>query len=490
MQGEDARPFTPRRRRGMLSRQWEVRLVKRGMKDEIVERFARHINRGQVGYLRAGHLDVIETERHGAGFVDLSSERSMLDCFTSAGCFNVGRSNARIRSALQEGLKEYGLGEPGDDSKPKRAVRKRLAKLAPGDIDGVILAAGGGDAVDMAIKLARAATGRSQIMSTHLAYHGHTGFALSANGKAHYREYAEPLMPGFSFVPFGDLEAMRRVAGQNTAAILIEPVQGEAGIFIGTASYLQGLRQLSDELGCLLIFDEIQTGFGRTGKFFACEHSGVVPDLMTVAKSMGGGLYPSAALLYRKLPAVVDFLGEHPDFHPTTGGADLGCVVSLAVMDSIEEEGLCQRAEVLGARLRGALEELKGEYPRIIKEVRGLGLMVGIEYIHEFLGPMMSDALARNGIFAAYSGNAPQVMRFMPPPAMSDEEMERLIAGIRAAVADMQTLLPVAMPAARIPVLRKLLNDERVQTRLFGALRTTEDILGRLPLSLLRRRKS
>ncbi len=463
--------------------------MKRERKDEIVERFARHINRGQVGYLRAGHLDVIETDRHGAGFVDLSSERPMLDCFTSAGCFNVGRSNRRIRSALQEGLEEYGLGEPGDDSVPKRAVRKRLAKLAPGDLDGVLLAAGGGDAVDMAIKLARAATGRPQVLATHLAYHGHTGFALSANGKAHYREYAEPLMPGFSFAPFGDLEAMRRSAGQNTAAILVEPVQGEAGIFVGTASYLRGLRQLCDELGCLLIFDEIQTGFGRTGKFFACEHSGVVPDLMTVAKSMGGGLYPNAALLYRELPALVDFLTENPDFHPTTGGADLGCVVTLAVMDTIEEEGLCQRAEVLGGRLRKALNSIRDSYPKIIKEVRGIGLMVGIEYIHEFLGPMMSDGLARHGVFAAYSGNAPQVMRFMPPPAMSDEDMDRLIAALRAAVADMQTLLPVALPAARFPVLRRLLNDERIQTRLFGALRTSEDLISRLPLPFLRRRK-
>jgi len=460
-----------------------------GKRKKIVERFARHINRGQVGYLRAGHLDVVESQRHGAGFVDLFSQRPMLDCFTSAGCFNVGRSNERIRAALRTGLAKYGLGEPGDDSPPKRKLRKKLAQLAPGDLDGVLLAAGGGDAVDMAIKLARATSGRPQIISTHLAYHGHTGFALSANGKAHYREYAEPLMPGFSFVPFGDLDAMRRVVGQNTAAILVEPVQGEAGIFIGTASYLQGLRQICDELGCLLIFDEIQTGFGRTGKFFACEHADVVPDIMTVAKSMGGGLYPNAALLYRELPSVVGFLADNPDFHPTTGGSDLGSIVSLAVIETIIEEGLCARAAVLGVELRRALEALKADYPKVIKEVRGLGLMVGIEYIHEFLGPMMSDALARHGVFAAYSGNAPQVMRFMPPPAMSDDDMERLLVAVRAAVADMQTLLPVALPAARIPVLRKLLNDERVQTRLFGAMRTTEELIGRLPFPFLRGRR-
>lgn len=461
----------------------------RESKQAIVERFARHINRGQVEYLRAGHLDVIESERSGAGFVDLFTHRRILDCFTSAGCFNVGRGNQRIRAALRDGLRQYTLGEPGCDSPPRLALRKRLALVAPGDLTGVLLAAGGGDAIDMAIKLARASTGRPQVVATHLAYHGHTGFALSANGKAHYRAYAEPLMPGFSFVPFNDLASMRRVAGQNTAAILVEPVQGEAGIYVGTPDYLRGLRQLSDELGCLLIFDEIQSGFGRTGRFFACEHAGVVPDLMTIAKSMGGGLYPNAALLYRELPAITDFLSANPDFHPTTGGADLGCLVSLAVIDAIEEDGLCARAEVLGTRLRSELAELRTTYPEIIKEVRGVGLMVGIEYIHEFLGPMMSDALARHGVFAAYSGNAPQVMRFMPPPAMTDLDMDGLLAAIRSAVADMQTLLPVALPAARIPILRRLLNDERVQTRLFGALRTTEDLLARLPRPFRRREK-
>jgi putrescine aminotransferase len=449
-------------------------------REEVIRRFARHVNRGQVAYLRAGHLDVLETHRRGAGFVDGATGRPMLDCFTSAGCFNVGRGNGAVRAALLDALGRYDMGTPGLDSEPKRKLRERLAALAPGDLDGVLLAAGGGDAVDMALKLARAVTGRPGVLSTVKAYHGHTGFGLSANGKAHYRDYAEPLIPGFRFAPFNDLDAARRLVDHNTAAILVEPVQGEAGIFPGTDGYLRGLRQLADERGCLLIFDEIQTGLGRTGRLFACEHSGVVPDLMTLAKSLGGGLYPNAALLYRRLPAIEAFLAEG-EFHPTTGGTDLGCAVSLAVLDFITEERLWERAESLGRRLREALETLRTEHPRIIREVRGIGLMIGIEYIHEFLGPMMSDALARNRVFAAYSGNAPQVMRFMPPLTLTDDELDQLIAAIRAAVADMQTLLPVALPAARIRPLRRLLNNEKVQTGLFGALRTVEDWVGRLP---------
>lgn len=448
--------------------------------ERTVALFERHINRGQVKYLRAGHLDVIETLRTGVQFTDPGSGRRMYDCFTSAGCFNVGRHNPVVMRALDEALDTFDMGSYHLLSRPKLELAARLTKLAPGDLNGVLFAAGGGDAVDCALKLARGATGRKGIVATVKAYHGHTGFALSANGKAHYRHYCEPLMPCFAFVPYNDLAAMRGAVTEETAAVIIEPVQGEAGIFPATPEYLAGLRQLCDERGALLVFDEIQTGFGRTGKMFACEHAGVVPDIMTVAKSLGGALYPNAAMLYRKTPAIERFLDAHPDFHPTyTGGSDIGCCVSLRVIDYIEENRLWENAERMGQILKGALTQLREENPGIIREVRGLGLMVGIEYCHEFMGPMMSDALAKHGVFAAYSGNAPQVMRFMAPITVNEAEMGDIVSAIRAAVADMKTLLPVALLAAKVPPILKLLNDERVQTTVFGAIRRVEDLFSR-----------
>ncbi len=450
----------------------------------VVERFSRHVNRGQVAYLRAGHLDVLETARRGIGFVDGFSGQKMVDAFTSAGCFNVGRGNPRIRAAVEEALKTWDCGTPGLDSAPRQALRARLAEIAPGDLDQVLLCAGGGDAVDAAIKLARAATGRMEILSTVKAYHGHTGLALSANGKPHYRDYCEPLSPGVRFVPFGDLPAARRQVSENTAAVLVEPVQGEAGIFPAPPGYIEGLRELCDATGALLILDEIQTGFGRTGRLFACEHSGVIPDLMTLAKSLGGGAFPSAALLWRDVEPLAAFTREIPNFHRTTGGGEVACLTSLAVIDEITEGRLWERAASRGAELRDGLEELRRAHPKIIKEVRGIGLMLGIEYIHEFLGPLMSDGLARRGVFAAYSGNAPQVMRFMVPLTVTQDEIGVLLDAIRGAVEDMGRILPVALPAARIPPLLRLLNNERVQTRLFGALRSLEDGATRL----LRRR--
>jgi len=445
-------------------------------KASLVARFSRYLNRGQMKYLRAGHLDVVETDREGVGFRDAASGRRMYDCFTAAGCFNVSRHNPSVMDALDAALNDLDMGAFHMVSPAKLALAAKLAALAPGDLNQVLFAAGGGDAIDCAIKLARGATGRSEIVATVKAYHGHTGFALSANGKAHYRHYCEPLMPDFTFVPFNDLGAMRARVSDRTAAVLLEPVQGEAGIFPAGAAYLEGVRNLCDQQGVLLIFDEIQTGFGRTGRLFASEHANVVPDIMTVAKSLGGGLYPMAAAVYRPVPVLTDFVDRNPLFHETWGGGtDLGCRVALRVLEYIEETRLWENAARRGARLKQDLEDLRDENPRIVRAVRGLGLMVGIEYVHEFMGPMMSDALARHGVFAAYSGNAPQVMRFMVPITVSEAELEEVIAAIRESVRDMMTLLPAALLAVRVPGVLRLLNNERAQMALFGLLRSIEE---------------
>jgi len=455
--------------------------VTREEKRRIVELFSRHINRGQVQYLKAGHLDVLESRRRGTGFTDPETGFEMIDCFPSARCFNVGRSNQDLLKSLDEALDMLDMGEHTMVSPYKVAFARALTEIAPGGLDHVITVSGGGDAVDGAIKLARGATGRRGVISTVKAYHGHTGFALSANGKAHYRSYCEPLMPDFHFVPFNDPGAMKLKAGPDIAAIIIEPVQGEAGIYVADDDYLRELRAICDRHGIMLIFDEVQTGFCRTGRIFACEHSGVTPDIMAVAKSMGGGVYPNGAILYRGRPELMKFINANPGFHRSvSGGSDLGCFVSLKVIEFIKKNRLWENARRMGELLKKELEAVREENPGIIKEVRGIGLMIGIEYIHEFMGPMMSDALAKNGVFAAYSGNAPQVMRFMPPLTIREEEITRLMLAVHRSVDSMKTLLPLALPAAKIPFVLKLLNSERVQTVLFNWIRSLEDLYLRL----------
>jgi acetylornithine/succinyldiaminopimelate/putrescine aminotransferase len=454
-------------------------VLSRGDKNAIERAFGRHINDGQVRYLKAGHLDVLESRRAGIRFVDPATGRVMVDAFTSAGCFNVGRNNPMVVAALEEALETLDLGTASFASEHRLALAEKLVEIAPGDLSRVIFAAGGGDAVDAAVKLARGATGRPEVVSTVKAYHGHTGFALSANGKPHYRRHFEPLMSGFRFVPFGDIEAMRGAVTDRTAAILLEPVQGEAGIFPASRAYLEEARALCDRHGTLLLFDEVQTGFGRTGKMFACEHAGVSPDVMMVAKALGGGLFPNAAVLHSDREPIHSFVEAHPDFHDSVvGGSDLGCFVSLRVIETIQQQDLCGNAQRMGDRLRDALHTIRQENPSIIREVRGIGLMVGLEYIHEFLGPMMCDALAKRGLFAVYSGNAPQVMRFMLPITIAADDLDHVIHAVRAAVQDMRRLLPAALLAAKLPFGLRLLDSERVQTALFGAFRKLEDLAG------------
>jgi len=444
----------------------------------VEERFARHLNRGQRDYLRAGHLDVIEGRRSGIGFVDPRTGRRYIDCFTSAGCFNLGRRDpdvvAAVERAVDDGLDVGTVFLPSPD---RVRLAERLVELAPGDLDSVRFSAGGGEAIDAALRMARGATGRPQIVAMERGYHGHVGLALSANGKAHYRRPFEPLAPGFAFVPLNDLAALEAVVSPNTAAVIIEPVQGEAGIHVADDDYLRAVRDLCDRIGALLILDEIQTGFGRTGRLFAAEHSGVVPDVMTVAKSLGGSLYPVAATLYRGEGPIGPYLASRPWFsRSAVAGSDIGCRVAVTVLDEMVARRLWENAEEQGRRLLDALRRLREEYPRIIVDVRGRGLMVGVEYVHEFMGPFMSDALSRRGVFAAYSGNAPQVMRFMPPLGITEGEMDEVIDAVGSAVASVHRLSSLALPATAVPGVLDLLNDESVQTRLFGLSREVEDM--------------
>ena len=267
-------------------------------------------------------------------------------------------------------------------------------------------------------------------------YHGHTGFALSATGRNAYRDPFEPLIPGFEFVPYGDLGALEAALDETTAAVILEPVQGEGGIVVPPPDYLRGARVACDRVGALLILDEIQTGFGRTGTWFACEHFGVVPDIMTVAKSLGGSIVPISAAIYTE--ELREFLIPNPFIHLSTfGGSDLACAVALAVIAEIEATGLVEHASQMGVRLVAGLHRIKEAHPEVIAEVRHLGLMTGLKYTEDGYGVRMSHQLSRHGVLAIYSGNEPSVMRLMPSLVITAEEIDFLLEAIDAAVTDL-----------------------------------------------------
>jgi acetylornithine/succinyldiaminopimelate/putrescine aminotransferase len=342
---------------------------------------------------------------------------------------NAGRRNPDIIETLKKALDTYDIGVFLLFSKPKADLAKKLAEITPGDLKCTIFGVGGGEAIDAAIKLARGYTMKKEIIYADKAYHGHTGFALSAIGRDAYKEPFKPLIPGFKKVPFGDIDAIKKAITDDTAAIIFEPIQGEGGINIPPDEYLPAVRKICDDREILLILDEIQTGFGRTGKMFASEHWGVVPDIMTVAKSLGGGIYPISATIYKE--EIQDFFIPHPFIHLSTfGGSDLGCIVGLAVIDYIQKHNLADHAEKMGKRFRAGFDALLKEYPTLLLEVRQKGLMMGLQYTNESIGPRMTKKLADRGVIAVYTGNDPSICRLMPPLVITPEEVDTVLNAI------------------------------------------------------------
>jgi len=405
------------------------------IKEQAMADFAEFINPMKVRTMKAAKLDIIEQRREGACVWDITGKK-YIDCQTGSGIMNVGRHNPEIVAKLKEALDTYDIGVFLLCSKQKADLARKLAEIAPGDLKCTIFGVGGGEANDAAIKIARGYTMKTGIISTERAYHGHTGFALSAIGRAAYKEPFEPLMPGFETVPFGDIEAMRAAVTDDTAAILLEPIQGEGGIHIPPDDYLPAIRKLCDEREILLILDEIQTGMARTGKMFASEHWGVVPDIMTVAKSLGGGVYPISATIFKE--EIQDFFVPHPFIHLSTfGGSDLGCIVGLAVIDYIQKNDLAGHADKMGRRFRGGFDRLLKQYPDLLLEVRQKGLMMGLQYTNESIGPRMSRKMADRGVIAVYTGNDPSICRLMPPLVISADEVDTVLGALEESMKEL-----------------------------------------------------
>ena len=392
------------------------------VKEQALADFAEFINPMKVRTMKAAGLDIIEQRRDGASVWDVTGKK-YIDCQTGSGIMNVGRHNREIVEKLKEALDTYDIGVFLLCSKQKADLAKKLAEITPGDLECTIFGVGGGEANDAAIKIARGYTMKTEIIYAERAYHGHTGFALSAIGRAAYKTPFEPLMPGFKMVPFGDIDAIRRAVTDDTAAIILEPIQGEGGIHIPPDDYLPEVRKLCDGKEILLILDEIQTGLARTGKMFACEHWGVVPDIMTLAKSLGGGIYPISATIFKR--EIQDFFVPHPFIHLSTfGGSDLGCIVGLAAIEYIEKNNLADQAEKMGKRFRAGFDRLLNDFPNLLLEVRQKGLMMGLQYTNESIGPRMTRKMADRGVIAVYTGNDPSICRLMPPLVITPDEVD------------------------------------------------------------------
>ena len=341
--------------------------------------------------------------------------RAYIDCVGGHGVANVGHAHPAVIQAVTEQAQRL-VGCPNGFYNDQRArLLAELARIAPPGLERGFLCNSGTEAVEAALKFARLGTGRSKVVAAMRGFHGRTFGALSATWHRVYREPFEPLVPGFAFVPYNQLDRMAQAVDEGTAAVILEMVQGEGGVIPGDPEYLRGVEALCQERGALFIADEVQTGFGRTGRMFACQHHNLQPDLMCVAKSIAGGLPMGAVLIGPRV-------GELPKkTHGSTfGGNPLACAAALATIHIIESEHLLQRAAELGARLITGLRDIPSP---LIREVRGLGLMVGVE-LKGKSGPYLAK-LAERGVLALAAGAT--VMRFLPPLVISGEDVDTAV---------------------------------------------------------------
>ncbi len=337
--------------------------------------------------------------------------REYIDCVSGHGVAIVGHCNPAVVEALCNQARTLITCPEIFYNDVRAQLLERLISIAPPGLERAFLVNSGAEAIEGALKFARLSTGRPGIVATMRSFHGRTLGALSTTWEPAYREPFEPLLPGVSHVPYGNLEALQEALSEETAALILEVVQGEGGVNVGDAAYLQGARELCDAVGALLIVDEVQTGFGRTGRMFACEHHGLRPDLMAVAKGIAGGVPMGAVLIGERVQNI------KPGVHGSTfGGNPLACAAALAAIDYMLAHDLPGQAQRKG---EWALARLRALDARVIREVRGMGLMIGIE-LRRRATPYLR-ALMDEGVLALPAGST--VLRLLPPLVISDEDL-------------------------------------------------------------------
>ncbi len=337
-----------------------------------------------------------------------------LDCSSGHGVANLGHAHPKIAEALYKQANTLITLFESFPNDQRAMLMEKITALVPG-LDRVFFCNSGTEAVEAAFKFARISTGRKNFIAAMRAFHGRTYGALSATFNKKYREGFEPLLPGVSHVSYNNIETFDKAVNEETAAVILEVVQGEGGVYPASLEYIQAARKICDERGALLILDEIQTGFGRTGKMFAIEHFGITPDLLTCAKSLAGGVPMGAVLIGQKVKNLV------PGVHGSTfGGNPLSCAAANAALDVIKEEDLPGQAAAKGAYL---MEKLKKVESPNIRDIRGLGLMVGIE-MKQKVTPYIKT-LQEKKIIALNAGLT--VIRLLPPLVITYEQIDHLV---------------------------------------------------------------
>lgn len=417
---------------------------KKKITDDTINYFNNYVSPGWLKYRKSVSTNaaVVEWSDKGAYCSGLYGEK-FIDCLGGFGIYTCGHRNDEILDVVKAQLDHQALHSQELLDPLRGYLAKAVADITPGDLEYCFFTNGGAEAVEMALKLARIATGGRWYISTVGAFHGKSMGAISCGGKSTYRTPYTPMVQQVQHVEYGNAEDMRKAirnlhtVGEKVAAVIIEPIQGEAGVIVPPKGYLQEVRDICDEYGVALIFDEIQTGMGRTGTMWRCEAEGVTPDIMTYGKAFGGGIMPITGIICKPKMWTQDLI-DNPWLlgSPTFGGNPVCCSAAIATIKYMLEQDIPGQCREKGEYLKAGLEQLWKKYPTVIDEVRGIGLMLAVEFCESDVGYSVAKGLFQRGVMTAGTLVNAKCVRFEPTGVISKEDMDDVIERMDAALSD------------------------------------------------------
>ncbi len=409
---------------------------------DSVENYAEYVNPAILSARKSVSSDYsfVEWEDEGAVFRDTHGVE-FIDCLGGFGIYMLGHRNPKIVEVVKAQLDRYALHSQELVEPLRGYLSKLVAMITPGDLQYSFICNGGAEAVEMALKLARLASGKTWFISTVNAFHGKSMGAVSATGKGVYRAPYIPLIPGFQHVEYADAEAVEKAicnliaVGETVAGVIVEPIQGEAGIIVPPPDYLPALRDICDNYGVYLITDEIQTGMGRTGTLWAVDQVDVVPDILIMGKAFGGGVMPITGIVAR--PSLWKNMLDNPWIlgSPTFGGNPLSCSAAIAAIKYTVEWDIPKMAAEKGAYILEKLDTLKEQHPDILKDVRGKGLLIGMEFPTDDVGFKLAKDLFDQRVLVGGTLNNARVIRIEPPAIISYEQIDIVLKALEKTLA-------------------------------------------------------
>lgn len=377
---------------------------------ECVENFNLYLNRWPEPKTVDGA--VVEWQGEGCILRDIYG-REFIDCLGGFGIFALGHRHPKVIAAVKAQMDRLALHSQWMLNPTAAEAARRLAHITPGHLRKTFWCSTGTEAVEGALKLARLYTSKKKFISTINSFHGKTMGSLSVTGRDVFRQPFMPLLEA-EFVEYGETAALEKAVDEKTAAVILEPIQGEGGVRVPPDDYLPAVRKLCTERGVLLILDEVQTGMGRTGRMFGCDYYDVAPDIMCLGKALSGGVIPCAA--FTSTDEIWRVFHPNPFYHTSTFGANpMATTAAAATIEVLQEERLVERSAQMGHYFLNGLKRLRERYPHIIRNVRGRGLLIGVEIVDAHVGESVAQRMFDRNLLVAYTLNKPEVIRIEPP---------------------------------------------------------------------------